>query len=406
MLNNVVSGNAFGTVSFIVGGLAGRVSGMEGFVKIDMTACSASGSIDIAFTNDIGDRVVGGLVGGMEYAAAQKPPIGGSIGPVTFGITAFASGVNIVGCYAEMDITCNYDPRCGGLIAYGNIKSVLNVSDCYTTGNIVMLTSASASDVGGFLGWINMDSGSIANCYTTVNITAIRAGGFARKLNCKNSLNITDCYAAGNVFSGWGGGFCYEAYNVNFYRCYSTGIVQGTKVSGFIYQMYNDEPIIIEECFTTGDIRAATDAAGLIYGTDQVLIKNCYSKSDIYFIANSVNITVHAAGLVYDMDGILMNCYYSGKITAVLQYHGIKVGALTLFTYADTRIINCHWLQAEGGLATVAVLYDDSLQSDHVAYSDIADMYELADALNADQDETVWVNIPNGTPQLKFMSEV
>jgi hypothetical protein len=336
--------------------------------------------------------VVGGLVGYFHYekASAAAPPAGDAV------------GVQIIDCYSEVDIYCNNEARCGGFIGTVLIETAFYIANCYASGDVIIAESGIA---GGFFRTARLGSGSIVDCYASGNVKASASvGGFASEIASVNPtlsvvvVYIIRCYATGDLSVSFGGaGFCSTMINVNVYRCYATGNVSGGNGAiGFINQFSGNVECTVEECFSTGTLTAKTTAAGLFYGAMHVTIKNCYSTCDMHIIDSS---NVRIGGLVFNLHGNLYNCYYAGKITGTIKVG--TIGAIAGVSISG-QIINCHWLRTEDSIAIVAVGLISGGLTDAAAHDGIADMYLLADILNTDED--VWIDIPNGTPQLRFLS--
>jgi hypothetical protein len=410
-LNNVASGGSGDTV-FIVGGLVGQSVGMAGYTKIDLTGCDAAGYIDISYTGNKAGRVVGGLAGTMDYYKEVPPVIDSGNGPIgvmplAAGISASVGELNIINCYAEVDITCDYETDCGGLIGYVLSELECNLINCYATGNITVEQGCG----GGLLFSVYSGGGMISNCYATGNVTADVGGGFAHDLhggleiaNEENertisSIDVVNCYAIGNLFcDSEGAGFVVLSMNVNYYCSYTTGNIRGgTSGAGFasIISMENG---FVEECFSTGNVTAGHEAAGFIMIPIGFTIKNCYSKSDIY-ITGMWDFSI--GGFVYNNNSTLINCYYTGMISGPPPSKYDFVGA---FVGVNAQTINCHYLKYSESMVIASVGYRPDVLSEGItAYDDISDMYELADTLNADMNIIVWIDISDDTPQLEFI---
>ncbi|MDR1092601.1 MAG: InlB B-repeat-containing protein [Clostridiales bacterium] len=427
-LNNVASGGAV----FVVGGLVGQSVGMAGYTKIDLTGCDAAGYIDISYTGNKVGRVVGGLAGSMDYYKEVPPVIGSgseSIGvtPLAVEISASTSGLNIIDCYAEVDITCDYETNCGGLIGYVLSELPVCITDSHATGNI----AAEAGQAGGFLATFYSDGGSISNCYATGNIEAWQAGGFAYQITGTATvgviLDIIGSYTMGDVKAYNAAGFIFSSGSqIDFIRCYTTGNIEGDTVAGFVHSMvynniYGSYTVgnvsgriaagfvfsfaygAIESCFSIGNVEAV-HVAGLVatLGKDAIM-RNCYSTSNLYSTnQDNPNGMIMGGGLVAtmsDSESSVENCYFIGTITGV--FSDIRVGGIV--GAARGHIANCYYLVREGGkvLRAIGTALSGTVLTDIYEYENLFDFYELADTLNRDNEYEVWVNIPNGAPELR-----
>jgi hypothetical protein len=113
--------------------------------------------------------------------------------------------VNVDGCYAN-----GPGPLVGS--AGTNSSMTLNITNCYTTGDI---------NDGGIVGstFSSDATTNITNCYTTGDITSPTAGGIIG--HTTSDTNITNCYSAGAI-SNSGHGIVGRAYGtVDIDNCYS-----------------------------------------------------------------------------------------------------------------------------------------------------------------------------------------
>ena len=193
----------------------------------------------------------------------------------------------------------------GGLVALNNNS---NISNCYTTGNILHNGIANYDAHKGGLVSINNNS-EINNCYSKVNITGeVTLGGLVYK-NDNNSI-ISNCYTTGNI-SG------------------------RQQVAGLVY--YNDNSII-SNCYTTGNVTGQTgDIAGLVsYNIYNSTITNCYTTGNI----TSGNINI--GGLVgQNRDfSTIINCYTTANMTAPPSYQN---GGLIGWHHSGATVQNSYY---------------------------------------------------------------
>ncbi|MCE5340065.1 MAG: PASTA domain-containing protein [Planctomycetaceae bacterium] len=141
----------------------------------------------------------------------------------------------------------------GVLCGYNSSGSIAN---CYSTGNV-----SGTEYVGGLCGYNN--SGSISNCYLTGTVSGTNRVGGLCGTNYHGS--ITNCYSTGNV-SGKGavGGLCGEHYSGSSTNCYSTGNVSGTNSVGGLCG-YNSSGSIAN-CYSTGNVSGSGDYIGGLCG--------------------------------------------------------------------------------------------------------------------------------------------
>lgn len=221
----------------ISGSVTGKnyVGGLIGWMD-DGTVSDCSSSCTVTATD-----YCGGLIGLMDagevddcYATGSvtgDDRVGGLIGH-TLGSTCI-----IADCYATGAVSGDQDV--GGLIGEFDHSSV---TDCYATG----VVTATGSNTGGLIG--QSYHGSITRCYATGAVSSSGgadvggllgdlAGGFG-------STVITNCYARGAVSGAYVGGLIgYLDDNVgSVSNCYSTGAVSGTNAGGLVGDAANQEP--------------------------------------------------------------------------------------------------------------------------------------------------------------------
>jgi hypothetical protein len=406
-LNQVASG------SFYVGGLAGMVS-------LDVISCSSKSQIEVDFTDNKNYRGIGGLIG-------------------QFLDMNYTDDFTVDDCHAETTIKTDGKAECGGLIAYidsihnvtitdssanadinsdgssGGLVSVLYANNLLIDNSFAQIEIAvQRSWVGGFAYNINAVGGTISNCYVSGSIEGGNIAGFAANIrsDIETSLNVNSCYSdvyAKALFDA--AGFAMYALDINFFRCYSIGKTEAENyATGFVYDLSMGQKTTfrgyVKECFSTGDVISTSYAYGFMSMADDHDVINCYSTSDVYIIAATKKSNISAIGFMeYLYDCSLFNCYYSGKIIVdgTASYTDIAVFGISV---RDTSIIsNCHWVKYSDGDASEAVLENlTQTPLDITEYSSESELYLLADALNGEQDDTAWVNLPNRTPELAYMT--
>ncbi len=115
-----------------------------------------------------------------------------------------------------------------------------------------------------------------------------------------------------------------------------------------------------------------------------------------------VNTAILASGFVEANKGLIVNCYYSGKISGYTTKN-TNVGAIISHNRGTAR--NCHWLYHEDSLAQQAISRNYGTDECIYRYENKADMYSIADLLN-DGHEDVWVNVDLDTPALKYNDQL
>lgn len=359
-----------------------NVGGLTAMTGADVYDCSADGSI---YVHGIETGYIGGLIGTI-YDLNYSPT------------------VYIQNCHASVDIDSNGN-SVGGLLGFTYNKLDYYIDNCSAKGNV---SADSAS--GGLIGSLYANYFHISDCFATGNVYGqYWIGGLLGDISTMDSVRrgqVENCYATGNIESTFfnAGGFIGSSLNVNFYRCYATGTVIGTDGAGAGGGFASDiTDSNVEECFSTGKVIGDMFLGGFAVGTSGTTVKNCYSSSDIYVKESKF---YEVGGFVTMMSGEILNCYYSGKIIGA---EGITTkdifGFVSRSVYKDV-VTNCHWARYPD---TLAVDSHDLIHNnfnddfDITSHEDITDLYSLADTLNEGMESPVWVNVPNGVPQLGFM---
>lgn len=204
----------------------------------------------------------------------------------------------------------------GGL--FGFVSKGGDLKNIGITSGSISVTALNEALAGAIVG--NMvNSGSIENCYSTIDITteitdptnskeySPRAGGIVG--NYTNSPRtgkeaIRYCYSTGVIRS------------LGTQAATTNGIVAGG-IAGRI------EDVTVEYCYSTGTIRTEggdTPYAGGIIGHSSYLthIQNCYSSADVTAISTrAADCYAIAGGISATLSrGIIENCYATGTITA------------------------------------------------------------------------------------------
>jgi len=327
-------------------GIFGAVKGKSASRRAEIKYLNIVSSVNIASANQTASSGVGvGLVAGYaEFAAIAYINLSGSFGykyggnngsVYLGGIVGFiiGKGTAIQGCTSSMamDIkpgsgqaqivpgNANAFSFVGGFVGF--FKDGGAIQNCHNTGAVSAISDLSGSQVmtGGILGGSHYSfsddpHGFMEDCSSTGNITVgakgfwPMAGGIAGVLaggsaTLEDSTRIVRCYATGTISHGeigtgsWpylGGivGYIYVGAKVS--QCYFNGTVivnTGNDYTGGIagYQSYatgynaaKNNPCIIEDCWSAGEVRGRNNAGGIV-GQNQLntLLKRSYSLMKI-----------------------------------------------------------------------------------------------------------------------------
>ncbi len=370
-----------------IGGIAG------GSANSTIKSCNVTGKIDVKQAN----RSV--YVGGI--AASY---INDSEGHIAF----------IGNCETDVEITgLNINVSAGGLICWLKTENTSRVIvlECVTRGK------TEAYNAAGFIYKIPNGIVDIYGCHVDGNVVAVSyASGF---LNDATNVRLTDCYVAGNVETtekgngargGCASGFFYRLEkNSELKLCYVSGQVKGASAFGFAFTGFDCK---LDRCYSSGDVTADLHGAGFVFSQIRGKIQNCYSVSNVHSSNTDANAgrTLIAGFVMAIQDSDLLNCYYGGNVTGIVYASTSAtsepmIGAFIAVT-DNTNIINCHVLHAEKSFAPEVIgrkRNSETVTIDLKVYDKASDMLMLAEALNGNSGDVIWVNRANNFPQLYFV---
>jgi hypothetical protein len=129
-------------------------------------------------------------------------------------------------------------------------------------------------ETGGLIGY---NSGTIANCYATAQISAVASGG--GRVGENNDGLISVCYATGSVSAGYRAGGLVGRNSSLISNCYAHGIADSNEdAGGLVGENYDG---LISSCYATGTVDGNTHAGGLVGGDSGGSYTKCFWDSDI-----------------------------------------------------------------------------------------------------------------------------
>ena len=288
-------------------------------------------------------------------------------------------GILIGDCYATTISNCYATGNAtsyayaGGLIGYA-YECVL--TNCYSSATV----SADDEYAGGLVGYT--EDSELTNCYATGNVSAYReAGGL---VGYTEDTEITDCYATGNVEgSRYLGGLIGYMYEGQLSGSYATGAVEGNDeyIGGLLGRAEQD--INITNCYATGNVKGNEDVGGLIGRTnDNVTLLDCFATGDVQgenaiggLIGSSNNLSItnsYAEGTIlgeYQAGGLIGYSYYTnvsmchatGSVTAT----SAQIGGLIGYTYEST---------ISNSFATGNIISDNNFIGGLIGYANDSDV--------------------------------
>ncbi|MCH9663169.1 MAG: T9SS type A sorting domain-containing protein [Gammaproteobacteria bacterium] len=227
----------------------------------------------------IGGSYAGGLVGinrlllTISDGYSEGDFIGSSIG----GLVARNDGtLTITGGYATGSLyALGSRAAVGGLVGENLVRSVLRITNSYTTGDITTapLVGGKASG-GGLVGYTSRRSvASIRNSYTEGLVEAPEAGGLVGSAN--GELSITNAYAAGVVLAparkGYAGGLVGRQGNaLTITNGLSTGLISArgdsSSIGGLVGFRSGDFPPVLSGSYWNATSARNIGAVGVLTG--------------------------------------------------------------------------------------------------------------------------------------------
>lgn len=381
----------------LVGMAYGTIANCKADVKIEISNAQRNNSTGITMP-----YVFGGLIGvsdsafirecnssgaiTVEQSSIDKITVGGLMG---YYFTSREAEAKIRDCITDIEIFGDTHYYAGGFIGQLDIASntSLQILNCIVYGDITM------GCVGGFIcrgscyGLLNIEK-----CHTESEIQILSQGaGFIYRFSCSTSTNsvIKECYSVGAIIgrseSSNVTGFGHSVSGINVLKCFSECNITATYGVGFIHSLGYCN---MEQCYYSGNITCKS-GSGFLRGVSSCIIKNCYTNANISQIGSSKLIYGFTSVLQYSE---LVNCYCAGG-------NFVKI----VSQVRNSDIINFHTIKPNDEGVIIGSITDDiGIQLDITEYQNIDEMYYLAEKLNKDLDEEVWVNVENDLPKLNY----
>ena len=325
-----------------------------------------------------GGSIVAHAPGSMNInnCSSENTYISGTVeSSILGGIAGRVDVLNVEDCYNTGNIIGGDDV--GGIV--GNV-SVTTITNCYNTGSV-----GGNYYVGGIVGRV-WETGTIANCYNTGSVSgSYNVGGIVGEVGYAEAT-ITNCYNEGSVSGASdsvGGIVGFVKITATITNCYNTGSVSGDYnfgVGGIVG--FANGTTTIANCYNTGSVSGSSSVGGIVGGValdGGATITNCYNTGDV---SGSNYVGGIVGGVALDGGATITNCYYlkTSSVNAGLNGVGHNDGTLDVNSYYGTF----------GEDQEVEIEDGRSLPTELSSYSNLKDL------LNA------WVNINKETnPNLK-----
>lgn len=294
----------------------GKVQGITGYSTGRVAGLVAQAEKEVTFTDCSNEGVIA-----MEEVTPGKSTAGNYLA----GIAAEAFNSTFTRCSNSGSFELPDDGKnvtiIAGILAYARSSSSNNgectFNECYNDGDI-----SSKGTIGGILA--KSDSyhpNYFTKCsnFGDITVTAV-------KKESAQVAGIASCGSPGSKFEG-----CWNEGNINSnLNQYAAGIVSSPG------SPKETAPVIIDNCYNTGDITSNGGLAGGIVASSPTytFITNCYNTGNISGSFDLGGITGALAGKA----AYAQNCYNTGKITGSQYELGGIVGKANGL---DALIINC-----------------------------------------------------------------
>jgi len=368
---------------FVFGGMLGvgdsvKISNCHSQGEINVTECFWFEEGSIGQINRYTEIYIGGLVG--------------------YCFTLLNGNAEITESNTNITIIGDNHYNAGGFIGYLEVNqdTAMRITGCYVLGDIT------TGVVGGFIcnGYAHGEL-LIENCYTDCEITGYSfAAGFLKTYRGgENNCIIRNCYSLSNIkthnrfdaeiIGGEAWGFGYQLSNMEITNCYALGNINCSRGAGFAWFLSRCR---LEYCYSNCDItvvkKEKSNYCVFIYALSYTEVKNCYSK-DIINHGSEIDLNTFVV-IKRLADSQINNFYYSGN----------AVGAF-IEIVINSVVSNCHMLRNSEQTTDLVGKVDNYSSIDITEYKVPEEMYFLADKLNEGLDEAVWINRDNDFPVLK-----
>ena len=341
---------------------AGILAGYAGTMQNDVVMAAVVSNVSVQGTiTAVGDKV-GGMAGVAYYATFENcnadvtittssTDCGGLIGKSVGDLV-------VTGCKVKADITSNVAAknRVGGLIGW-NSTAKTTITDAHVLEGSVLTdgsnrTDASNGNFGGLIGYGDTTGTEMTISKSSATITIANSnfgtynGGFIGGFGYASVVTITDSWSTGEVVGhNYTGGFVGAVQNtLTLKRCWSSANVSTTagKHVGGLVGTNTTNDIVIEDCYTTGNVDGYEQLVGGIIGRSAkgLTMKNCFATGRVQGEISGV------AGLVGKIEAAstVENCIaWNSEIDCTRAGNAVWApGAVTGTVTVASTLKNCY----------------------------------------------------------------
>ena len=303
-----------------VGGIAGNNYGK-------IAKCTAA--ITINGTGKTGG-IAGYSVGTIEFSNASGDV--SSTGANTGGLVGENAYI-VRSCYTE-NMTVRGTSSVGGIVGTGG-----SVDDCRSDSAV----TATSNNAGGIAG----QNAKILNSSATGNVTGtIAVGGIIGYINVATNT-ITDCFATGDIRASgnYAGGLVGQTTNAPVSGSHAIGNVTGALYVG---GLIGHGAAAVSDCYAEGNVYASGNYSGGLIGQNTATVRSSHAKGDI------VSEGSYVGGLIGMTSGAVSDSSALGSVsgnTSISDYAGGLIGR------CESTLTRCYSGGTAGGRTYIGGLF-------------------------------------------------
>lgn len=297
--------------------------------------------------------------------------IDGVVTESLLGFGSLAGSGNISGSISNCKIDGEFSCDDVDLLAIGGFIGILGstgsptLSRCSVTINMVFDGCNSPLIIGGFIGWLSFEPGTVEHCFHSGTITMTDAIGDIASLgglfgNLETTGELSNCYHNGNLTGNCSddatgialfSGLC--ASNANISNCYCNGNINMTSVDdqNGIGGMFGGlaSSGIIDKTYCKGDITLSGNniagVSGYAAGAGSSLtLSNSFYRGNITVNVTGISQQIGGFFAVLAVAGDICDCYCAGTINFNSSVSYSRIGGFVghLQDCDDGFITNCY----------------------------------------------------------------
>lgn len=325
-----------------VGKLYGRMENCVNQSTVTSTTSNAGGLVGTMCTGSAMLKCVNkGKVGEtMTSSGTNTPTLTGGLVAVMESGSLMDSCSNIVDRNARSTV--------GGLVSRGGGV----IRNSYNTGNIISATTG-----GGLVG-TSEKTLELYDCWNTGNVstlgTASNMGGLVGSSSAASTVKVIRCWNSGNISgsSSVGGLFGTYPTGAMMRDCWNSGDVTGTStnVGGFAGTGNGsvNYPSLITNCYNTGSIVSAKANLGGLCGNiaNGLVVDSCVNYGKVEMKATAAAGSI--GGCVGNLAGTISNCWNAGEVITTAYSAGGVIGTISASTGVAVYCVNVGKVSSTG----------------------------------------------------------